>query len=271
MSTVALRVPIQEASPRLRARIAGVFEMLEGLTAAFGQVIVPNQLVVAGDAASTAANILGHEPLFRLGFASSLIAVMLRLAWTLLFYDLFRPVSKRLSLLAVLVSLVACALQACAALFYIAPLFILGGGISPSAVSTEHLLVGGGVGSLSAFTTAQLQALALIFLKLNGQAFNIYLIFFGLYCVLIGYLIFRSTFLPRLLGVLLAIDGLGWMLFLSPPLASSLFPAIATASAVAELPLQLWLVVMGVNGQRWQVQAEAALIGPAIKPDAIRF
>jgi hypothetical protein len=69
---------------------------------------------------------------------------------------------------------------------------------------------------------------------------------------------FRSTFLPRVLGVLLAIDGLGWMTFAVPPFASYLFPVIATASALAEIPLQLWLVVMGVNSQRWKEQASAA-------------
>ncbi|HYN14741.1 MAG TPA: DUF4386 domain-containing protein [Terriglobales bacterium] len=127
------------------------------------------------------------------------------------------------------------------ALLYLAPLLVLQGG-----------------SSVSAFTTEQLQALALIFLKLNGYAFDIDLVFFGLWCVLTGYLIFRSTFLPRIPGVLLAIDGLGWMIYLSPPLAIHLFPFIAGASALAEIPLQLWLIVMGVNEQRWKEQASAA-------------
>jgi hypothetical protein len=103
--------------------------------------------------------------------------------------------------------------------------------------------------SLSAFTAEQVQALALILLKLNAQAFDIYLIFFGLCCVLNGYPIFRSTFLPRILGVLSLIDGLGWVTFPIPPLANYLFPFIAAAAAIAELPLQLWLIVMGVNAQ----------------------
>ena len=79
---------------------------------------------------------------------------------------------------------------------------------------------------MSAFTTEQLQALAFVFLKLNAYAFDIDLVFFGLWCVLAGYLIFRSTFLPRILGVLLAIDGLGWITFMVPPFASNLFPFI---------------------------------------------
>jgi hypothetical protein len=93
--------------------------------------------------------------------------------------------------------------------------------------------------------------------RLCLTAFDLYLIFFGLWCVLIGYLIFRSAFLPRILGVLLAIDGLGWMLYLSPPLASNLFPPIATAAGLAEIPLELWLIVAGVNAQRWREQATA--------------
>jgi hypothetical protein len=94
---------------------------------------------------------------------------------------------------------------------------------------------------------------------LNGYAFNSYLVFFGLWCVLIGFLIFRSTFLPRVLGVLLAISGLGWMLYLVPPLAIRLFiPYIAGASALGEIPLELWLIVMAVNAERWKEQASAA-------------
>lgn len=230
-----------EASPRFKAGMAGVFQLLEALTAAFGQVIVLDRLVVAGNAAATAANILGHERLFWLGFASSLIGVVFHIVWALLFLELFKPVNRSLSLLATFIILVGCAVQALAILFYVAPQVVLEG-----------------ASSLSGFTAAQLQVLVLVFLKLNGQAFDIYLVFFGFWCVLIGYLIFRSTFLPRILGVLLAIAGLGWVTFLSPPLASHLFPYIAGASALGEIPLELWLIVIGVNNQRWKEQARSA-------------
>jgi hypothetical protein len=241
MTAAVMTERIAEASPRLKARMAGVFELLEGVTSAFGQVVVLGRLVVAGDAAATANNILAHEPLFRLGFASSLIGVACHIVWTLLFYDLLKPVNRSLSLLAAFVSLVVCAIQALTSLLYFAPLLILQGG-----------------SSLSAFTAEQLQALALIFLKLNAYAFDMDLVFFGFWCVLTGYLIFRSTFLPRILGVLLAIDGLGWVTYLSPPLADHLWPYIAAASALGEIPLELWLMVMGVNVQRWKEQASAA-------------
>jgi Domain of unknown function (DUF4386) len=229
---------IAEWSPRTKARMAGVFEFLEGLTSSGGQVFIPGSLVVAGNATTTAANILAHEPLFWLGFASSLIAVAFHLAWAFLFYDLFKPVNRSVSVLATFVILVGCAMQALTSLLYLAPLLILQGG-----------------SAFSAFTPHQVQDLALVFLTLNAQAFDIYLVFFGLWCVLIGYLIFRSTFLPRILGVLLAIDGVGWMLYLLPPLANHLFLFIAVASGLAEIPLQLWLLVMGVNAERWKEQA----------------
>lgn len=232
---------IAKTSPRLQARIAGIFEMLEGLTSAFGQVAVLGRLVVSGNAAATSANILGHERLFWLGLASSLFGVAFHIAWVLLFYFLFKPVNRTLSLLAAFVGIVVCGLQALTSLFYLAPLLILQSG-----------------NSLTAFTVQQLQDLAFVFLKLNGYAFEMDLVFFGLWCALAGYLIFRSTFLPRILGVLLFIDGLGWMMYVYPPLAAHLFPFIAAASALAEIPLELWLVAMGVNAQRWHEQASAA-------------
>jgi Domain of unknown function (DUF4386) len=163
--------------------------------------------------------------------------VAFHIAWAFLFYDLLKPVNRSVSLLAAFVILVGCAVQTVTSLLYLAPLLVLQG-----------------VSSLSAFTPHQVQALALVFLNLNELAYQIYLVFFGLWCVLIGYLIFRSTFLPRIMGVLLAIDGVGWMLFLSPPLANQLFPLIAVASGLAEIPLMLWLLIVGVNAERWKEQ-----------------
>lgn len=225
-----------EASPRAKARMAGLFYVLESSTAVFGQMVTLGRLVVPHDAAATAANILAHESLFRLGFASCLSAVGFHLAWALLFYQLFKPVNRSISLLALLAIIVGCAIQALASIFYIAPLFILRSG-SP------------------AFTAEQLQALAYIFLRLNGQTFNVYIVFFGMWSALTGYLIYRSTFMPGLIGALLALSGLGYMTHLSQPLASYLFPLIMTAAAFGELPLAVWLLVKGVNDRRWYEQA----------------
>ena len=231
---------IAETSPRFKARMAGVCQLMEAVTAAFGEVIIPGKLVVAGNAAATAANILGHQRLFWLGFVLSLIGVAFHIAWALLMFELLNPVNRSLSRLAAFVILVGCAIQALTSLLYLAPLIILQGG-----------------SSLSAFTPEQLQALALVFLRLSDYALQIYLVFFGAWCLLIGYLIFRSTFLPRTLGVLLAISGLGWVTYLYPPLAHRLWHVIDAASALGEIPLELWLIVKGVNAQRWKEQASA--------------
>jgi hypothetical protein len=235
-----------ETAPQAYARLAGVFFLLEGTTAVFGQIVVPGRLVVPGDAAATAANILGHESLYRLGFASALTAAALHVAWALLFYWLLKPVNQNVSLLATLVMLVGCALQAVASILLIAPLLVL-----ESA------------SSLSAFSAEQLQALALVFLRLNAQAFNGYLVFFGFWCLLVGYLIARSTFLPRIIGLLMILAGLGYVTYLSEPLGKALSPFNLVSAAPGELSLLLWLLVKGVNVRAWQESADVGQAGEA--------
>jgi hypothetical protein len=97
-----------------------------------------------------------------------------------------------------------------------------------------------------------------MFLKLNAQTTYIYLVFFGMFNLVIGYLVFRSTFLPRILGVLMALSGLGWLTFLSPPLANYVLAYIEIIGILAEALLMLWLLLKGVNEQRWEEQASAA-------------
>lgn len=240
MNTPEMKQRVAEASPRPRARITGVVYLLYFLTAVFGEFLLRG-LVVDGDAAATATNILAHQSLFRLGLATGLIATACYIAVTALFYGLFKPVSRSLSLLGAFFSLVGCAILAFGSLFQLAPLVLLGG--SPY---------------LNVFKVEQLRALALMFLELKTQAGNICVVFFGVYCLLIGYLIFRSAFLPRILGGLMALAGLGWLTFLSPPLASHLSPYNLVLGFLAELSLCLWLLVMGVNVQRWKDQASAA-------------
>ena len=182
--------PVAEASPRFKARIAGLSYLLTFLTGGVA-------LFVRG----------------RLGLVAGLIAGACYIAVTLLFYDIFKPVNRSFSLLAAFFSLVGCAIGPLR-LFHLAPSHI-----SP-------------------------------------------LVFFGFYCLLIGYLIFRSTFLPRILGVLMAIGGLGWMSFLAPPLAGYLSPYNLAPGILGEGALTLWLLLMGVNVQRWKEQATATVGGP---------
>jgi hypothetical protein len=186
--------------PRAKARMAGVLYVLGGFSSGLAQFFLLPRLVISGDAAATAANILAHEPLFWLVFTLNLLAVAFHIAWAALFYDLFRLVNRSLSLLAAFVLLVGCALLACSSVFQVAPLGLLQGD-----------------GPLGAFTAPQSQALALVFLKLSAQAYNMFLVFFGLYLLLIGYLIIRSAFMPWFLGVLAAFAGVGYLALLSPP------------------------------------------------------
>lgn len=235
-----MAMSIADTSPRFRARITGAVYLLFFLTTIFATSLI-NKLVVSNDAAATAHNILAHEPLFRFGVITGLVSTAFYIALTALFYHLFKPVNRSLSLVAAFLSLMGCAILVFGSVLQLFPLVILGGGKY-----------------LSVFNAEQLQALAYTFLELNDQAFNISLLFFGTYCILIGYLIFRSTFLPRILGVLMMLAGLGWLAFLAPPVANHLSVYIEGLGILAEGLLMLWLLVFGVNPQRWKEQASAA-------------
>jgi hypothetical protein len=227
-----------ETSPRLKARITGVLYLLTVLTGIFAQGFVSGKLVVDGDAAATANNILTHRGLFQLGFAVYLIEMACQIAFTALFYDLLKPAGRTVSLLAAFLGLAGCVIKTFSRVFFIAPLFVLGG-----------------VHYLSVFSAEQLQALALLFLKVNDRGAAIALLFFGFYALLTSYLIIRSTFLPRILGVLGMFGGLGWLSFLYPPLGYRLFPYIAALGLLGAVSLILWLLVFGVNEQKWKEQA----------------
>jgi hypothetical protein len=149
-------------SPRSLARMAGGCQLFEAITAAGGQVVVLGRLVVSGNPAATAANIIGHQQLFWFGFSLSLLGVVFHAAYALLYFELLKPVNRRLSLFAMLVLLVATAVQALMAVFYLAPSLVLNDS-----------------NSLSAFSAEQLQALAYTFVKLNAYAFSSHLFLFG--------------------------------------------------------------------------------------------
>jgi len=224
-----------EVSPRTKARIAGVFYLLEGATSAFGAIYVVSMLTVTGNAEATAASVLTQQPLLWWAFATALIAVACHIVYTVLFYDLFNPVNRSIFLIAASFSLVAIAIQGCASLFQVAPLLVLKGG-----------------GYLSVFNAGQLHALALMFLNLDKQIFNIYLVLFGFWLVLTGYLIFRSVFMPRFLGVLVVLSGFSYLTLLSPSLANYLFPYYLAPDAIGEPLLILWLLIVGVNAELWK-------------------
>ena len=232
---------VAEASPRFKARMAGLFYVLTAGTSVFGQMFVLSKLVVEGDAAATAAHIQAHEPFFRLGLGVLLLSIVFSIVMTVLFYELFKPVSKTVSLLAAFIHLVGLAIMGFGSLLQLAPLAILGGG--------QYLRV---------FNLDQLQALAYLFLQFSTQAFDAFIVFFGFYCVLLGYLILKSTFLPRIIGALMALAGLGYLTLLAKPLADHLAPYNLLPAAVGETSLMLWLLIVGVNSHRWKEQAGAA-------------
>jgi Domain of unknown function (DUF4386) len=230
-----------EASPRFKARIAGGL-YLSGVANLFAGAVL-GTLIVNGDAAATAHNIMAHETLYRLAFTADLITVPCYIAVTALFYTLFKPVNRSLALLAAFFGLAGSTMWALNDFFFLAPLVVLGGAHSVTAVTADQLQ-------------------ALMFLNLHAQGSNIVMVAFGFHVILIGYLIFRSTFLPRILGVLMAIAGVCYLTnsfanFLSPEFAAHLVPYILIPGGV-EIVLALWLLVMGVNAQRWKEQASAA-------------
>src|SRR5436309_10523137 len=242
MGEAVMTERIAVTSPRFKARITGVLYLLTILTGIFAQGFVSGRLVVDGDAAATATNILTHRGFFQLGFTVYLIEMACQIAITALFYDLLKPAGRSVSLVAAFLGLAGCVIKTFSRLFYIAPLFVLGG---------AHYL--------AVFSPEQLQALALLFLKVNDHGAAIALVFFGFYALLTGCLILKSTFLPRTLGVLSVLGGLGWLTFLNQPLGYRLFPYIAVLGILGAAALIVWLLVFGVNEQRWKDQAKLAV------------
>jgi hypothetical protein len=224
-------------SPKTLARITGVLYLLTIVLGAIGESI-HGRLVVSGDASATATNLLTHSTLLRLGFASYMTEMACQIAVTALFYELLKPVSRSASLVAALISLVGIAIKTMSRLFYVAPLSILGDS-----------------SSLTAFDAQQRQALSLLLLRVNAQGAGIALIFFGFSAIIKNTLIVRSTFLPRILGVLGILAGLGWLTFLAPPLGERVFPYVVAIGLLVAAAQIFWLLVFGVDEQRWKEQA----------------
>src|SRR5438477_3345952 len=180
-----------EASPLLKARIAGVLYLIIIVTAGFAEGFVRDKLVVGSDAAATANNLLTHELLYRAAGAADLINLVCDTVLALLFYELLKPVSRSLALLAAFFRLAHVAILTVSTLFHFAVLFFLTG---------AH--------DLNVFSTAQLQEQALMCLSFHSRGYTLCFVYFGFACVILGFLIYRSTFWPRIFGVFMAIAGL---------------------------------------------------------------
>jgi hypothetical protein len=235
-----------EQSPQLYARIGGGLYLIIIVIGFWGEAFVRSRLIVSGDAAATAANIISHEPLWRFHIAAELFLLICAIVLLLILFALLRPVSRDLALLAVFFNLVSIGIEAAVTMHLLEALFPLGN-----------------AGYLKAFTPDQLYAVASLSLKLHSYGFAVSLLFFGGFCLIVGRLIFRSGYLPKTIGVLMQTAGVCYLinsfaLILSPAVASRLFPAILVPAFIGEVSLCLWLLVKGVNVHRWKEQASAA-------------
>ncbi len=232
-----------KTSPQIYARIGGVLYLIIIVGGIFGEAFVRNRLIVWGDATATAERIMSSELLWRVGVAGELFMLICTVALALIFYVLLRPVSRDLALLAVFFNLVSIAVEATNEVNLLATL-------SPLA-NADHL---------RALDPEQLHAFAYLRATSYAYGFAVSLIFFGCMSLVLGHLIFKSGYLPKLIGVLMQLAGLSYLtnmfaLILSPPLADRLFPAILLPAVVGEGSLCLWLLAKGVNVSKWKARA----------------
>jgi hypothetical protein len=240
-------------SPQVYARTAGVLYLINIACGIFGELFVRGHLVVAGDAAATAHNIVASEFLFRLGIAGDLIMHVTDVPMAVIFYVLLKPVSKDLSLLAALFGMLQTAILCANKLALVMVLLLLGG---PSY--------------MKAFEANQIQALVSTSLALHEYGFGVGLVFFGVSCLVTGYLLYRSEYFPKALGVLQAIAGVSYLInsfaqLLSPALAAKMFPLIVLPAFVGEFGTCVWLIVKGISVARWD---ERLRMGPVIQSPA---
>ena len=229
--------------PRLIGRILALLSLVLIISGVFAQGFVSNRLIDFSNATTTANNILAHQGLFRLGFTVYLIEMACNVANTALWYVLLRPVNRSVALVAAFIDLAGAVFKTFARVFFIAPLWVL-------------LHTGSPV--LSGFTSEQVQSIALILLRVNNTGAAMAVAFFGISILLNGYLIFRSTFLPRWLGALTMLSALGWLTYFYPPLGSRVFTFAAPVGLLSVVVMILWLLIRGVDEDKWRARAAAA-------------
>lgn len=232
------------------ARSAAALYLLIAIVAGFTYFYVPSQLITPGDAAATANNIRESGSLFRLGIGGELIIFLSEIVLSVLLYVILRPVSKTLSLIAAVSRLAMTAIHGLNLLNHLIALLLLSG--------TAYLTV---------FEPAQLNAFAMLFLDAHGIGYTIGIVFFALSTCTLGTLIFKSGYLPKALGALFLVASLGYFidsfsLLLNPNYKDT--PAvIAMTIAIAEIAFPLWLLIKGVNTDKWEKRAlEAAELEP---------
>ncbi|MFL5510114.1 MAG: DUF4386 domain-containing protein [Gemmatimonadaceae bacterium] len=220
------------------ARTIGAVWLLYFVISSLGAVFTKG-LIVPTDAALTATSILAHAGRYRAGFAFDLIGNAIYLALTALLYGLFRPVNRNLALIAVFFSLTGCIVQIFGELLRLVPVVLL----------TESHVAG-------AFTVAQMQAASVLSLAVYNHVYDISFILFALFELALGYLIVKSRYVPRVFGWIWMASGGGWLTFLWPPLARTIWPVLFGLGGLAELGLVAWLLVKGVNTQAREAPAQ---------------
>ena len=241
-----MKSQMTKISPSVYARIAGVLYLIITIASISAHFYVPGELIVPGDAAATAANIVASESLFRLGaIGSELIILLSEVVLSVVLYFLFKPVSKTLSLLAAVSRLTMTAIHGLNLLNYY---FVL------------QLLTGGDY--LAVFSPEQVYALVTMFLGAHSYGFTIGIVFLVPHVLILGYLIFKSGYFPKILGVLFLIAGFGYLidsfaLLLSPTYQTT--PVyLALPIAIAEIAFPLWLLIKGVDEEQY-VERSVAL------------
>ncbi|OWP62639.1 hypothetical protein CDA63_13450 [Hymenobacter amundsenii] len=235
-----MTIPSVQTSPQLYARLGGTLYLLIILFGAFAEGFVNSKLLVPGDVAATARHILASSGLWHISTVGNLLVVLCAVPLLRIEYLLLRPVSKSLAVLAVLLNTVSLAVEAMSKVFLLL--------VMPTLENAEY---GQALGFQGQAVLADLA------LKSHSVSFNIALIFFGATCLVNGYLIFRSGFLPRLLGILLQVAGGCYLVgcfaaLFAPALANHLLPGILLPCLIGESALCLWLLVKGVNSTQWQ-------------------
>jgi hypothetical protein len=237
------RLAQASAAAALRyARIAGALLLISLVAGGFGELFVPSTLTVSADATATAHKIMASPSLFRLGFAGYLVEALCDVSLTLVLYVLLRPVDRNIALLAAFFGLMGTATFAIAEFFYFAASLILGG-----------------AAYLKTFSPDQLNTLALLSLNLFGHGGEIFMAFGGVGSIVLGYLIFQSGYLPRTLGTLMALGGLGFVAsnFVVVTAPGYATPFLLLPETIAMLFLGLWLLVRGVDVRKWEERVAA--------------
>lgn len=230
-------------SPHIWARVAGLLYMFNIAASVFA-LVTTNGLFVPNDAARTTENILAAESLFRAAFVAILLANVSYVAVIGILFAVMKPAGATLSTIAAFIGLMGCAVAAATGVGQATALYFLGD-----------------ASYLAAFSEEQLQALARLTLRAASAGNTVALLFFGFYCLLLSGLVFKARFLPRWLSVPLVLAGVGWLVGVTTSLLApsiSIAGSLLPVSGLGEALFTLWILIMGVNAEKWREQAREA-------------